>query len=136
MSGNPRRVLAGFSRKFSTSRPCVHLENAEGTGLLPGHHDRGHGQVRAPGEVEIQHLPVIQLIDVIAGEDQDLLRALGLQQVEVLVDGVGGAPVPAAHHDLLGRHGVDELAQVRVHDVPGLARRCWSREKLPYWVRT
>ena len=73
-------------------------------------------------QVKIQHLPVIQLVDVIAGQDQHVLRALGLQEVEVLEDGVGGAPVPAAHHDLLGRHGVDELPQVRVHDVPGLAQ--------------
>src|SRR4030042_90730 len=32
---------------------------------------------------------------------------------------LASAPVPAADHDLLGRHGVDELAQVGVHDVPG-----------------
>ena len=37
--------------------------------------------VRPPVQVKCQHLPVIQLVDVIAGEDQHVLRALGLQQV-------------------------------------------------------
>ena len=117
-AGHPRGP-GGLLQKILHRALGVHLEDAEGTGLLPGHRHRGHGHVGVAGEMEIQHLPVVHLIDVVAGEDQDLLGTLALQQGEVLVDGVGGAPVPAADHDLLGRHGIDELPQVRMHDVPG-----------------
>ena len=117
--GQSRRVL-GLFQKILHFPGLVYLEDAEGAALRPGHHDRGHGEIRPPAQVIVQHRPVIHLVDVVAGQDQHLLRALGLQEVEVLEDGVGGAPVPAAHHDLLGRHAVDEFPQVRVHDVPGL----------------
>jgi hypothetical protein len=121
LSGQSRRV-GGFFQEILHLARGVHLENAEGAALHPGHHDRGHRQVRPLAQVKGQHLPVIQLVDVIAGEDQHVPGTLGLQEVEVLENGVGGAPVPAVHHDLLGRHGVDELPQIGVHEVPGLAQ--------------
>ena len=97
------------------------MQDAEGTGLLPGHHDRGHGEVRVPVLMEIQHLQIVHFVDVVPGEDQDLAGAFLLEEHEVLEDGVCGAPVPAVHHDLLGGHGIDVFPQIRAHDIPGHA---------------
>ena len=44
--------------------------------------------------VEAQHLRVVHLVDVIAGQDDHVPRVLAHDRVEVLVDGVGGAQVP------------------------------------------
>jgi hypothetical protein len=68
--------------------------------------------------VDIEHLPVVHLVDVIAGEDDDPARALPLERVEVLVDRIGGAFIPAFTHSLLRRKRFDELADLAVADVP------------------
>ena len=51
----------------------------------------GDGAVGAVLLVEAQHLGVVHLVDVVAGEDQHVVRVVPLDEVDVLVDGVGGA---------------------------------------------
>ena len=62
-------------------------------------------------DVELQHLAVIHLVDVIAGQDDDVARVFALDRVHVLVDGVGGALVPVLADALLWRDDLDELAR-------------------------
>ena len=71
--------------------------------------------------MEIDHLADVHPVDVIGAEDHHQVRAMLLDQVDVLVDGVRGAlePVAAAHH--LRRHHGDELLLQQGRDGPGLA---------------
>ena len=71
--------------------------------------------------VPVHHLVVVHLIDVIAGEDQRLLGRFGLDALEVLEDGVGGALVPVLVDPLHGRDHFDVFAQFGREDVPAVA---------------
>jgi hypothetical protein len=57
-------------------------------------------------EVELDHLAHVHLVDVVGAEHDHHVGAKVLDQVEVLVDGVGCAAVPAfAHAHLRGDDG-------------------------------
>ena len=78
----------------------------------------------------LQHQPVVHLVDVVAGQDEDVLGLLAANGVDVLIDGVGGAQVPVLADALHGRQNLDELAQVAGHDVPALADVAVQRQGL------
>ena len=80
--------------------------------------------------MRLQHLPVVHLVDVIAGQDDDVARILADDGVEVLIDGVGGALVPVFADALLRRQDLDELAQLFRDDAPALADVTIQRERL------
>ena len=112
----------------------VDAANAEAFRLFDRHRDGADGQVGALLDVELQHLGVVHLINVVAGEDQHELRLVFVQKMKVLEDGIGGAGVPTVAVALLGRHGVEEFAQgaeKMFHPV----RMCSSKDWLLYWVR-
>ncbi len=54
---------------------------------------------------------VVHLVDVVAGEDEDVAGLFGADGVDVLVDGVGGALVPGLGDALHGWEDLDELAE-------------------------
>ena len=83
----------------------------------------------------LQHQAVVHLVDVIAGEDENVLRLLGADGIDVLVDGVGGAHVPVLADALHGRQDFDELAQFAADDVPQPSRMWRFSESALYCVR-
>ena len=80
--------------------------------------------------VGAQHPAVVHLVDVVAGQDDDVPRGLALDRVDVLVDGVGGAQVPVLADALLRRQDLDELAEFLRHDVPAHADVPVERQRL------
>ena len=68
-----------------------------------------------------EHVGVVHLVDVVAGEDQYVFRVIVLDKADVLVDGVGRAGEPGAllPRALIG--GQDVHAAVGHVQVPGLA---------------
>ena len=111
--------LGGFSRKLrtrmSSSTPITPKPRASSTGTSM-HADR---HVRLLGDVVGEHVPVVHLVDVVAGQDQDVLRVVALEDVHVLVDGIRGALIPGVlPHALRGRQQVDELLQAPVEEAP------------------
>ena len=60
----------------------------------------------------LDQVAVIHFVDVVAGQDHDVLRPLFFERVDVLVNGVGGALIPVLVDPLLRRHDVDEFAQL------------------------
>ena len=78
-----------------------------------------------------QHQVVVHLVDVVAGEDQHVLRLFAADGVDVLVDGVGRAHVPVLAHALHRRQNLDELAEFSAHDVgPAFADVAVQRQRL------
>jgi len=53
-----------------------------------------HRQVRIGLHVTRDHFAVIHLVDVVAAKDEDVLRPQGADDVQILVDRIGGALVP------------------------------------------
>jgi hypothetical protein len=72
----------------------VHLQDAEGVGLVRGHRSHRHRHVRHLPAVTLHELAVVHLVELVAGEDQGLLPAVRLQVAQALPDGVGRALVP------------------------------------------
>ncbi len=73
----------------------VGVQDAEPGGLRQGDVPHGDGAGGVVLFVVCDHGGVVHLIDVVAGEDHHVVRVKAVHEVDVLVDGVGGALVPA-----------------------------------------
>ena len=94
------------------------LRHAEAGGGLPGDLDEGGSDVGVLLGVVADHFAVIHLIDVVTGEDEDHRGAVVTDVVEVLIDGVGRAPVPVRVFVVLERRQ-DGDAAIAADHVPG-----------------
>jgi hypothetical protein len=85
----------------------VDAHDAEAGGLIGGHLLHGHGGVGARLAVGAQHLPEVHAVELIAGEDDDVVPALVAHVAHAAADGVGGAlePVRALLGLLRGHQG-------------------------------
>ena len=89
----------------------VGFEDAE----FPGgrrriHLDGRDGDVRAGVDVLLEHLLVVHLVDVVAREDEDVIRLLAADRIDVLIDRVGRALIPVLRDAHLRRQHFDEIA--------------------------
>src|SRR5262249_3530809 len=64
-----------------------------------------------------QHELVVHLVDVVAGENQNVPRLLGPDGINVLVNRVRRTQIPVFAHALHGRQNFNEFAQIAGHDV-------------------
>jgi len=91
---------------------AVDFEHAEAAGGLGGIHlDDGDGDIGAGGDVLIEHLLVIHLVDVVAGKNEDEIGAFAADGINILVDGVGGALIPGLRDAHLRRQHLNEIPQ-------------------------
>ena len=97
------------------------IEDAHAGGLFHGDLLHGDGERRIFFQMLLEHLGVVHLVNVVAGEDQDVLGIIVLDEAEVLVDRVGGAGEPGALFPRaeVGRQDID--AAVGGIQIPGLA---------------
>ena len=114
-----RQVALGLGRfllEFRDLSVLVCDHDPEPAGLLNGHRHGRDGHVRLMFLVIIQHHFIIHLIDMVAGEDQHVIRMEGLHIVQILVNGVGRACVPLTVAALLirrqDRHASDIPVQI------------------------
>jgi glycogen phosphorylase len=99
--------------------PLVDRHHAEGGRLVARHLDAADGALAAVRHVVGQHQRVVHLVDVVAGQHDDVVGTVGGDDVLVLVDRVGGAAVPALFVEaLLRRQQVDELVHLRAQEGP------------------
>ena len=80
--------------------------------------------------MESEHLHVVHLVDVIAGEHDHILWGLALDRIQVLVHRVGGALIPVLADPLLRRQNLDELAELLRDDTPTLSNVASERKRL------
>ncbi len=116
----------------------VDAHDAEGAGFAAIDGFAGDRDVGARGLVRGQHFAEVHAVELIAGEDEDVLGIALDEMAEVFADGVGGALVPVPRfigfaHRLLGGEDFDEAAAERVEpiraaDVPVEARGLELRE--------
>ena len=97
---------------------CAERHDAELVRLRNGHLHAADRDVRAALLMERKQRPVVHLVDVVAGEDQDGLGPVLMNDVQILVDGIGRAAIPNLAELLLRRHDVDELAELAVQVAP------------------
>ena len=75
-------------------------------------------QVRVARRVQLDQRPVVERVDLVAGQHEHVARARRLDEVAVLIDGIDGAAVPALAVLLLGGPDLDELAELAVQKAP------------------
>ena len=96
----------------------VHVHDAEVNAFLARHGDAADGQIGPALDVGADHAAVIHLVNVIAGQDEDVARIGSLDGVDVLIDGVGGALVPVFVDALLRRQHFDVFVQFARQEAP------------------
>ena len=88
--------LLGLLLKFIDLVVLVHVHDAEAGGLLHGDLQNGDGAGRTALFMQVQHIGIVHLIDMVAGQDDHILRIIQVQEANILVDRVGRALVPGA----------------------------------------
>jgi hypothetical protein len=68
--------------------------------------------------MKVDHLPIIHLIDVIPGEDEDKIGFLLLQSIDILKNGISRSLIPVLVNSLLSRNDLDEFSQGVLKNVP------------------
>src|SRR5262245_38064535 len=61
--------------------------------------------VGSGGDMKIQQLTVIHLVNVIAAKDQNVIRVFALDRIDVLINGIGGTLIPLFGRAELRRYG-------------------------------
>jgi len=83
----------------------------------------------------LHHLAVVHLVDVIAGENQDVLGLFGADGIDVLINGVGRALIPLIADALHGRQHFNKFTDLAAQNVPAFADVAVSATAPWYWVR-
>jgi hypothetical protein len=95
------------------------MHDAEAGRLHARHFDAADGHVGARLDVLLKHQLVVHLVDVVAGENDDVLRAVAAEDADVLVDRVGGAEVPLVlRHPLAGGQDVEAFVPLDLEERP------------------
>ena len=97
----------------------VHREHAKLASSLSRHLDAADRDIRLAFDVVGQHRPVIHFVDVIPGQNQHEVGFVGADDIQILVDGVGGPPIPRRLVDaLLGRQQLHEFPEFAAQETP------------------
>jgi len=117
IAGNVGRIR-GLFLEFFDREILVDAHDAEALAFFYRNVQGADDDVRVLGNEPMKHFHVVHFINVIPGEDEDVFRLIGVEQEQVLIHGVRGAPVPFLADPLLRWNGCDEFAEFGVIDVP------------------
>ncbi len=118
LSGMPGGSL-GFSEEGNDAVLFVDMHDAEAGGLHARHLEAADGDIGAGVGVLLEHQLVVHLVDVIAGQHDDVLGRVAADDVEVLVNRVRGAGVPLGlRHALAGGQDIEALVALGAQEVP------------------
>ena len=112
-----RRVVRFFD-EGGDAVVLVHRHHAEAAGFQARHLDAAYGDVGAALNVLRQHFAVVHFVDMVAGQQDHVLRVVAFDDVDVLVHRVGGAFVPAIPEPLGGGQDIETLVAFRAEEVP------------------
>ena len=90
-------------------------------GLFDRNIDRADHDIGAFGDQPMEHLHIVHLVDMVAGEDEHIVRLFIVEEKKVLIDRVGGTLVPFFADPLLGWNRSNIFAEFGVEDVPARA---------------
>ena len=108
-----------------------HLDHAKPRNLIRRNRQRRQRDLGVGLLVVRQHPAVVHLVDVVAGENDHVLRLFAADRVDVLVNRVRRAHVPVGARALHRRHQLKELAQLLRHNPrPSFADMPVQRQRL------
>ncbi len=122
---------AGFSTKSMIRSCLVDMHDAEADSFHARHFQAADRHIRTGIDVLLQHPFVVHLVDMVAGQDDHVLDAVILDDVDILVNRVGCAFVPLRLRDALaGRKDVEALVPLRAEEVPAALHVADQRVRL------
>ena len=105
--------IPGLFLKGNNGAVLVDFHDAVGAGLRPGHLNAGYRQGLAAGNMIQKQLGIIHLVDMIPGQNQNILLLMIPDNVQILINGISGAPVPVhLVHALLRRQQIQILVKL------------------------
>ena len=107
--------------KAQDSPVIVNLHGAEALRLRDRDRQGCNCAERTLGSVVLDHLADVHEVDVIRAKDRHHFGLRKFDQVDVLVNGVGGALIPLRTLAHLSGHRQDELTGEQVRKLPGVA---------------
>ena len=116
--GHAGRILRLFE-EGDDAVLVVDVHDAEAGRLHARHLEAADGDVGARIDVLLEHHLVVHLVDVVAGEHDDVVGAVAADDVDVLEDRVGGAGVPLVlRRALARRQDIEALVAFRPEEGP------------------
>ena len=112
------RAGGGVFRKGRHSIFVVDGHDVKSLGLFEGYIHARHSHIGLILHVFSQHLAVVHLVDMVAGEDQHIARSVGVEDVNILEYGIGGTLIPTGIHALLCREEFDKFAEFAAQKSP------------------
>ncbi len=113
--------MSGLLLKFVDGVVLIHVHDAEAGGLLHGDLQHRDGGGSLLGLVVGQHLSVVHLINVVTGQNQHIVGIVLVDEVDILIDGIGRTLEPGAHVALLHIGGQNMQTTVGTVQIPGLS---------------
>ena len=112
-AGAPRnlRWIGGLFDEADDPAGLIDIDDAKRARLRRGHGERSDREIRIECTMLILHLIDRHLVDVVTAEHGDVRGAGISDEVEVLIDGVGGASVPELAEPHLRGDDLDVLAE-------------------------
>ncbi|MCY1541055.1 hypothetical protein D9M68_767280 [compost metagenome] len=115
---NTRRILGLFDEIDHPVAP-VDMHHAKARRFHARHFEAPDGHVSARINVLTEHDFIVHLIDMVARQDDDIARAIVLDDVHVLEDRVGRAGIPHVFLDALARRQhVEALVSLGPQEIP------------------
>ena len=97
--------------------------HAELAGHLLLHRDRCDGHLRPLVHVEFEHFADVHSVNMVGAEDHHEMRIRLFNQIDVLINGVGGAAIPVlARGPHLRRNRDDEVLLQQAARLPAFAK--------------
>jgi len=116
-TGHRLRVI-GFFLEAHDPEMVIDGHDPEAARLAQGDLNATDREVGLVLEMEGQHRPVVHLVDMVAGQDQHVSRLVGSEDIDVLIQGVRGSPIPGLMDALGGGKDLDEFSELLVQKTP------------------
>lgn len=111
--------VGGLFEEVDDLAVLVDIHHTESTGLLARDRETSDGDIRAGVDMLLEHDLVVHLVDVVAGENDDVLHPVAVDDVDVLGHRISGTHVPFRLFDALaGGEDVEELIALGTQEVP------------------
>ena len=118
IAGNGRR-LAGLFQECTDAPAAGGVDDAESRRVRDRNRESRHRDVSIRSAMEVHHLPDVHPVHVVGTEHGHQIGMMVVDEIEVLIDGIGGALKPLRSFAHLRRHDGNELVGKNRRERPG-----------------
>src|SRR5262245_2375600 len=113
-----RRWVSRLLYKVRNPEILIDTDHAESMGLFDWDIDRTDYGIGAFGDQPMEHFHIVHLVNMVAGKNEHIVRFIGVEQKQVLIDRIRGTLIPFFADPLLRWNRGDVFAEFGIQDVP------------------